>query len=518
MEYLGQIWVRNATLYPNKHAFVYGDRKITFSELNRRANRLCNAMSERGIRKGDRVAILSKNNPEYWEVYGLAEKGGIILVPLNWRLAAKEIKYLLVDSGARAVIVSKEYAGLINSLRPDLAAVEEYICIEGGVPGMEDYETVLAEGSPEEPEVGVTGEDICYIIYSSGTSGLPKGIVLTHRGQVENAKAQILELRSGVNDIYLAVVPLFHSGGKGVTLAFWYRGCTVVVAKEFNPREVLETIARERVTATFMVPAMVAFMLNLPDFAKYDVSSLRTLFYAGSPMPLDLLRRAMEAFGHILCQGYGLAESGPLATYLSKEDHLFHGTEAEVKRSNSCGKPAPGAEVKVVDADGKEVLPGEIGEIIIRSNRLMSGYWKQPDKTAETIRNGWLYTGDMATVDAEGYIYIVDRKNDLIISGGENIYPREIEEVLYTHPAVLEAAVIGVPDEKWGEAIKAFIALKESASATEEEIIDYCKQYIASYKKPRSVEFLPELPKNPSGKVLRNVLRRKYWEGRQRNV
>ncbi len=518
MENLGQIWVRNASLYPNKIGFICGDQRVTFSELNSRANRLCSAMSRRGIHKGDRVAILSKNSIPYWEVYGLAEKAGIILVPLNWRLAAREIKHLLEDSGARAIFLSREYAAMIESLRPDLPGIEQFICIEGGVPTMEDYEALLTEGSPSEPQVEIKGEDICYIIYSSGTTGLPKGITLTHRGQVENAKAQMLELRSGVNDIYLAVVPLFHSGGKGVTLSYWYRGCTVVVAREFESRQILETIARERVTAIFAVPAMVAFMLNLPDFDQYDVTSLKTLFYAGSPMPLDLVKRAMQSFGPILCQGYGLAESGPLATYLSKEDHVLQGTEKETRRLNSCGKPSPGAEVRVVDTQGQDVQPGEIGEIIIRSNRLMLGYWNQPAKTAETLRDGWLYTGDMATVDDEGYIYIVDRKNDLIISGGENIYPREVEEVLYSHPAVLEAAVIGVPDDNWGEVIKAFVTLRAETSATEEELIEYCKQHIASYKKPRSVEFLPELPKNPSGKILRTVLRQKYWEGRQRMV
>ncbi|HUW65550.1 MAG TPA: AMP-binding protein, partial [Spirochaetia bacterium] len=249
-----------------------------------------------------------------------------------------------------------------------------------------------------------------------------------------------------------------------------------------------------------------------------DISSLETVFYVGSPMPLNLLQRAIQAFGPIFCQGYGLAESGPLATFLSKEDHVTQGDPKFFERLKSCGKPGLAGDVRVVNQDGEGVKPGEVGEIIIKSRRLMKGYWNQPEKTASSLRNGWLHTGDMATVDDDGYIYIVDRKADLIISGGENIYPREIEEVLYTHPAVLEAAVIGVPDDKWGEAVKAYISINQGASATETEIIEFCKQNLASYKKPQSVEFLSELPKNASGKIVKTVLRDKHWSGRDRKV
>lgn len=263
---------------------------------------------------------------------------------------------------------------------------------------------------------------------------------------------------------------------------------------------------------------MVALLLDYPDIDNYDTSSLQTIFYAASPMPLSLLKRGIEKFGAIFCQGYGLSESGPTATFLSKKDHVTEGEPNVLQRLNSCGKAAIVCDVRIINEKGEDVQPGEVGEIIIQSQRLMKGYWNQPEKTADSIRKGWLYSSDMATVDEDGYIYIVDRKNDMIISGGENIYPREIEEVLYSHPAVLEATVIGVPDDKWGESIKVFVALKQGALVSESELIEFCKLNLASYKKPKYVEFMTELPKNASGEILKTVLRDKYWSGRDKKV
>ena len=331
MRTLGEIFTRNAKLYPNK-GIIYEDRKLTYQELNLRVNRLLRAMDAMGINKGDRVAILSKNCIEYIEAYGLAEKGGIILVPLNWRLVARELNYMLVDSGVKAIIVSQEYIPTIDSIRHALPDIKIYLSLERPAQGYEFYEDFLAQSSPDEPKVEIEPDDVAYIIYSSGTTGVPKGIMLTHGGQLLSAVNQLAEMRSGEHSVQLAVMPLFHSGGKSSTLSHLYRGSTIVIMPEFDPQKVLETIQREKVSVTQLVPSMITFLLDYPDFAQYDTSSLDTIFYVGSPMPLSLLKRAMQVFGPIFCQGYGLSETGPLSIFLSREDHVTEGDPKILER------------------------------------------------------------------------------------------------------------------------------------------------------------------------------------------
>jgi acyl-CoA synthetase (AMP-forming)/AMP-acid ligase II len=313
------------------------------------------------------------------------------------------------------------------------------------------------------------------------------------------------------------VGPITH-GSYTMVLPIMLRGGRSMILSGFEVDLLLKTIEKERVTHLLLVPTMINMMLNHPDLKKYDLRSIRTIFYSASPMPVERIKQAIQVFGPVLIQGYGCTESSALITYLPKEDHMFEEKPKKLKRLASCGVPIMACDVRVVNEKEEDIKPGEVGEIIERGDDTMMGYWKDPERTAETLKNGWLHTRDMAMVDEEGYIYIVDRKADMIISGGYNIYPTEVEEVLFRHPAVFEASVIGVPDDLWGESVKAIVVLKEGMKATEDELIQHCKNYLSSYKKPKSVDFISELPKNPYGKILRRKLREKYWVGQERMV
>jgi acyl-CoA synthetase (AMP-forming)/AMP-acid ligase II len=362
-----------------------------------------------------------------------------------------------------------------------------------------------------EPEIQIESDDVVYLMYTSGTTGLPKGVMLSHKGQIENAKALLMEQALVRDDTHLAIMPLYHVGGRALPLSHTLRSCTVFIRDKFDPKQFLEDVEHYRITTTQLVPTMISFILEVPEVKKYDMGSLRTVWYASSPMPLALLKKTLEVFGDTLIQGYGLTEAGPLVTALHKEDHQI-GDEASEGRLQSAGFPAIGVTVRIVDNNMNDVPVGELGEIAVKSDFIMKGYWKMDEETNKTLKNGWLLTGDIGKLDERGYIYVVDRKKDVIISGGENIYPREVEEILYQHPAVLEAAVIGVPDEVWGENVMAVIVLKEGARTTEDEIIQFCKERLASYKKPKIVKFIDNLPKNPSGKILKYELRKRYAE------
>jgi acyl-CoA synthetase (AMP-forming)/AMP-acid ligase II len=416
------------------------------------------------------------------------------------------------------LLVSDEYVPTIGKLQSELPGIQHFISLDGQATGMQAYQALLDAQPTRDPHIAITPDDLAYIMYTSGTTGRPKGAMLTHRGQVADAQSMLMELSLRPSDKHLAVMPFFHVGGRAVPLTHFYRGCTIAISSGFDPTQALTLIERHRLNTIQVVPTMIAFMLDLPDLDRFDVSSLNMIFYASSPMPVELLRRAIDKFGSIFVQGYGQTESGPLSTLLGKEDHVTGGTAEQLRRLASAGRPVMNVEARVVDFEGRDVPHGEVGEIIVRSDLNMSGYWNNPEATAEAIRDGWLHTGDMATMDDAGYIYIVDRKKDMIVSGGENIYPREVEEELYAHPAVLEAAVIGVPDPVWGESVKALVVLKKDARTSEEELIEHCKTHLASYKKPKSVEFRKELPKTPSGKILKRVLREKYWADHDRRV
>jgi len=381
---------------------------------------------------------------------------------------------------------------------------------------MASYEQLISSFPPDEPTEEVKTDDPSILFYTSGTTGRPKGAIHTHKSIL--AEAAAVGQNFTTKDIALCVMPFFHVAGSAVYLFPAYAsGATIVIHKKFDELAILQTIEREKVTYICLVPAMIIRLLEHPETDKYDLSSLRTIVYTGAPMPFEALKQGVKRFGKIFVQLLGQTETLNL-TILEKEDHNIKGSAKETRRLESVGRPPKAGQIRLVDEKDNDVPVGEVGEIIARSDRMMKGYWKMPKETAETIKDGWLHTGDLGRMDEDGYIYIVDRRKDMIISGGENIYSREVEEVLYTHPAVQEAAVVGIPDEKWGESVKAVIVLRKGHTATEEDIINFCKDRLASYKKPRSVEFWDSLPMTGSGKIMKNEIREKYWKGYEKKV
>jgi len=505
----------NAQRYPDKTAFIFEDRRHTFREVNQRVNSLVNALADLGVGKGDRVGILAYNCSQYFEVFGLA-KAGRVCVPLNYRSVGRELSYLINNSEISALIVESEFVDVVESIRHELDGVRTLICLDAEVEGMLNYEELIGRFPPDEPTDEIEADDPCILFYTSGTTGRPKAAIHTHRSMV--AEATLPHRNLSPDDIVLCVMPFFHVGGLAAHMvAAFAAGATIVIHKKFDESLVLEAIEKEGPTYIFLVPAMIIRLLEHPNLSQYDLSSLHAVGYTGAPMPVEALRRGVRLLGEVFVQELGQTETLNMSV-LKREDHKVEGSPKELRRLESAGKPLKAGELRIVDEQGRDVPVGEPGEIIARSDRMMKGYWRLPMDTAETIKDGWLHTGDVGKMDEDGYIYVVDRRKDMIISGGENIYPREIEEVLYMHPAVLEAAVVGVPDDKWGESVKAVVVLRPGSAVCEEEIIEFCKDHMASYKKPRSVEFWDDFPRTGSGKIKKGEIRESYWEGYEKRV
>jgi acyl-CoA synthetase (AMP-forming)/AMP-acid ligase II len=510
---------RNALIYPKDEAFIYGDERVTFAQFNSRVNRLIHALHSMGVKKRDGIGIISWNCLDYCDVYGAGMKGGFIVSPLNPRLQAGELDYLIGYSEVRTLFVGREVVERLRPLRSHFPKVKSYVSLETSAPDMISHHDLLATHSEEEPDVHVSEEDPFLIFYTSGTTGTPRGALYTEGRNVENARIKSFELGVERGDKFIMFLPFFHVAGFGHFWCFFYGGGSNVIMQQrsFDPAAMLQLVQDEKATDIHIVPTQLVTLLALPDIEKYDLSSLKRIWYGASPMPKELLKRGIEKFGAIFMQGYGQSESGPEVTFLSKKSHQVLGKSLEEqKKLSSCGQPSLGVHVRVVDDKNNDVEPDTIGEIILQSRAMMVEYWHKPDETRDVLIDGWLHTGDLGYYDREGYIYIVDRKKDMIISGGENVYPREIEEVLYQHPAVSEVTVIGVPDEVWIERVHALIVLKKGERATGNEIIDFCKQHLARYKAPKSVEFVESLPKNPQGKILKKELREKYWKRSER--
>jgi acyl-CoA synthetase (AMP-forming)/AMP-acid ligase II len=518
---VGTLLSKSALTFPDKLAIAYGPKKLTYSQFNSRVNCLANAFRNLGIRQGDNIALLQYNYPEMLESLFACFKAGCGAVPINWRLHPNEFAFIIDHSEAKAVVVSSEFNESIMEIRDRIPEAHHLITIADAGGELLDYEKLVPAESDQFTDVEVQPDDLAWLFYTSGTTGLPKGTMLTHRNLLAMTMNFYADICPGFtpDDVILHAAPLSHGSGL-YALPNIGKGATNVIleSRSFDAEEVFKAIQEYRVTNIFAAPTMVKLMVESPAVDNYDHSSLRALNYGGAPMLVEDLKKAMEKLGNCLVQLFGQAESPMTITYLSHRDHVLDGTPEQMKRLASAGIPRTDVEVKIFDSNDKELPPGEMGEIVTRSDLVMKGYWRNPEVTAETLRHGWLHTGDMGYMDEGGYLFIMDRSKDMIITGGENVYPREIEEVLVTHPAVREVAVIGVPDPKWGEAIKAVVSLQPGASATEEALISFCKDNIASYKKPKSVDFVEELPKNNYGKILKRELRARYWEGKERKV
>jgi len=518
---VSQLLTKSARTFPQNLALVHGPKKLTYAQFNARVNRLANALLRLGIQQGDNVAVLQYNYPETLESIFACFKAGCGAVPINFRLHPNECAFIIDHSEAKAVIVSGEFNEAIMEIRDRIPNARHVIILSDAQGELLDYEAILSAESDQFTDADVRPDDLAWLFYTSGTTGLPKGAMLTHRNLIAMSMNFYADICPGFgpDDVVLHAAPLSHGSGIYALPNIGKAATNVILAsKSFDPELIFQTIQEHRVTNMFAAPTMIKLMVESPAVDNYDHGSLRALNYGGAPMLVEDLKQAMAKLGPCLVQLFGQAESPMTITYLPHRDHMLQGSPNQMKRLSSAGFSRTDVEVNIFDGDDQELPPGETGEIVTRSDLVMKGYWRNPEATHETLRNGWLHTGDMGYIDEEGYLFIMDRSKDMIISGGENIYPREIEEVLIRHEAVREVAVIGVPDPKWGEAIKAVVALLPGVSATEEELIAFCKDNIASYKKPKSVDFVDALPKNNYGKILKRDLRARYWKDKTRKV
>ncbi len=512
--------------FPKKEAVVCGGKKWTYEAFYDRVNRLSRCLIDLGAGKDDKVAILHPNCHYFLEAYYGITQIGAISVPMNYRLSSREIAFILQDSESKLLIADPMFQGQVESIREEMKDVVGIIWTgEGGVKKESrdlNYEMVLDQMNFSTlPEIRVTEDDIAQIYYTSGTTGRPKGVMLSHKNVTTHALGTIAEVHLSDCDVWVHVAPLFHLADAWATWAITWVGGTHVLVREFDPKIVLETIEREKVTITNLIPAMLNLMVNHPEVGKFDYSSLRVLLSGGAPIAPEVVRKIVESFKCDYIQTYGMTETSPYLTVSILKEHLKKlSYEDQLRFKSKTGREFIGVELKVVNDRGEEIGRDEkeVGEIIVRGDIVTKGYWKLPEETKKSIREGWLYTGDMAVMDEEGYVTIVDRKKDMILTGGENVYSTEVENILYMHPAILECAIVGVPDPKWGEAVKGIIVLKPNQKATEGEIIQFCKDRIAHYKAPKSIDFVDALPRTGSGKIHKKGIRDKYWEGYEKKV
>jgi acyl-CoA synthetase (AMP-forming)/AMP-acid ligase II len=500
---------------PQAVALKLGTRETSFAELDARASRVADRLLTMGLHAGDRAAILSKNTDLFLEILFGAMKARVTLVPVNVRLAPPEVAYVLNDSGAKVVFSGPEFVELVEKAAGAVTNPPPQVLLEGAREGWTAYADFREAGAAIDPKLPHHPDDDVLQLYTSGTTGMPKGVQLTNANYL--AFMQLAQSIPGFNfradENVLCAMPQFHVAGANISLLGVASGARTVILPDLIPGLVLDLLQNERINHAFFVPAVIMMLMQAPGIDAADLTNLKSISYGASPIAEELLARARARFGCDMLQLYGMTETVGAATYLPPAAH-----EPAMGKLRSCGIAWPGIDIRLVDADGNDVKQGEVGEIVIRAPVVMKGYWNKAEATADTIRNGWLHTGDAAYQDTDGYIFIYDRVKDMIVSGGENVYPAEVENAIFGHPQVADVAVIGVPDEKWGEAVRALVVAKPGVTVDKDSVIAWARERIAGYKVPKGVDVIEAIPRNPSGKILRRELRKPYWDGHTRMV
>jgi len=504
---------------PDRDMMVFEGERWSFSQANERINRLANALAGMGVQKGERVGMLQVNCNQYIEAYFAVAKLGAIFVPLNFRAKSEELSHMMSRAEVKVFFVGKRYLEMVDQMLPQLPSVKECISIDGPGGGKLFYEDLIMSSPSDEVISEIGDDDITLLVFTSGTSGRPKGVPLTHKGFVSYVLENVEPASPEIEERNLLTVPLYHIAGIQAMMPSIYGGRTLVLMRQFEVKEWMRMVQEERANRAMLVPTMLKWVIDDPDFKDYDLSSLKVITYGAAPMPFKVIKKAIELMPWVyFINAFGQTETASTITTLGPEDHRIEGTEEERERklkrlTSSIGRPLPDVEVMIVDEGGQAVVPGEVGEIWAKGPRIMSGYWQDKEKSAQALTaDGWLRTGDMGWMDEDGYIYLAGRGDDMIIRGGENISPEEVEDVIRTHRKVEDAAVIGVPDDEWGEEPKAIVVLKDGQNSTPDEIMEHCRSQLAGFKRPRSVVFVASLPRNPMGKVLRHQLREEYGQ------
>ena len=506
-----------SAIVPDRDAIIFDGKHMTFGELADRVNRLANAMGDLGVGAGDRVGVMQVNCNEHVETYFATAKLDAILVPINFRARSEELAFMLNDSGVKLIILGQRYQDMLKSIESELTTLEHRISLEGPGEGFLFYDDLLANASDEERFPTADDDDVTIIMFTAGTTGTPKGVMLSHDSFSSYILANVESVDMEFAEKNILTVPLHHIAGVQAVMAAIYGGRTLVLQRQFDEEGWMKLVQDEQVNRAMMVPTMLKRLMDQPTFKDYDLSSLQVITYGAAPMPLQVIKKAIAEFpGTRFINAFGQTETASTITMLPPDDHNISEDDPEfekkLNRLSSIGKPLPDVEVRIVDEDGADVPQGETGEIVAKGQRLMKGYWNREEATKETLRGGWLYTGDLGFWDEDGYIFLSGRARDFIKRGGEMIAPEEVEQIIMSHPGVDEAAIIGIPDIEWGERVRALVVKKPGAELSMQDVVEHCRPRMAGFKRPEDVVFVDELPRNPMGKVLKRVLREEYPE------